>query len=208
MGMLSLLKPSAETIRPFLEEQAKLPFSYTAVGATAETPPARFTVDHVRIKLGEGEPVFRSAIAALRRWEQLRLGWAEAWPSDTPIESGEVFAIMGRVLGLWWLNSCRIVYVVDETEPTREVRLRLRNLARPHRKRRGAVIRAFILDVRAEKSSLRHWLTFAHFYRFTGGTELQPQPDGRLFAITLPGSRRSACTQPHPIIFPKRGWPG
>ena len=65
--MLSLRKPSAESIRPFLEAQAKLPFSYSAVGATAETPPAGFAVDHTRIKLGEGEAVFRSAIVALRR---------------------------------------------------------------------------------------------------------------------------------------------
>ena len=24
---------------------------------------------------------------------------------------------MGRAIGLWWLNSCRIVYVVDESGP-------------------------------------------------------------------------------------------
>lgn len=115
--MLSLRKPSVEAIRPFLAAQAKLPFTYSAVGATAETPPAGFVVDHTRIKLGEGEPVFRSAIAAMRRWEQFRLGWVEAWSPDTPIQSGEVVAVMGRAIGLWWLNPCRIVYVVDESGP-------------------------------------------------------------------------------------------
>ena len=24
---------------------------------------------------------------------------------------------MGRALGLWWLNSCRVIYVVDESGP-------------------------------------------------------------------------------------------
>ena len=115
--MLSLRKPSAESIRRFLAEQAKLPFTYSAVGATATTPPAGYVVDHTRIKLGEGEPVFRSAIAALQRWEQFRLGWVEAWSPDTPIQSGEVVAVMGRAIGLWWLNACRIVYVVDESGP-------------------------------------------------------------------------------------------
>jgi len=115
--MLSLRKPSVEAIRPFLAAQAKLPFTYSAVGATAETPPAGFVVDHTRIMLGEGEPVFHSAIAAMRRWEQFRLGWVEAWSPDTPIQSGEVVAVMGRAIGLWWLNSCRIVYVVDESGP-------------------------------------------------------------------------------------------
>jgi uncharacterized protein (UPF0548 family) len=28
-------------------------------------------------------------------------------------------AIIARNLGLWWLNACRIVYVVDEGEPIR-----------------------------------------------------------------------------------------
>src|ERR1019366_10043425 len=107
----------AETIRPFLKAQAKLPFTYSAVGATAGTPPTGYVVDHTRIKLGEGEPVFQLAIAALRQWEQFRLGWVEAWSPDTSLQSGEVVAVMGRAIGLWWLNACRIVYVVDENEP-------------------------------------------------------------------------------------------
>jgi uncharacterized protein (UPF0548 family) len=115
--MLSLRKPCAESIRPFLAAQAKLPFTYSAVGATAETPPAGFVVDHTRINLGEGEAAFRSATAALQRWEQFRLGWVEAWSPETPIQGGEVVAVIGRAIGLWWLNSCRIVYVVDESGP-------------------------------------------------------------------------------------------
>ena len=115
--MLSLRKPTTEAIRPFLEAQAKLSFTYSAVGATATTPPAGHAVDRTRIKLGEGETVFHAARAALQRWEQFRLGWVEAWSPDTPIQSGEVVAVMGRAIGLWWLNACRIVYVVDESGP-------------------------------------------------------------------------------------------
>lgn len=76
--MLSLQKPSAEAIRHFLDQQAKLELTYQAVGATATTPPAGFAVDHTRIILGEGERVFQTATAALRRWEQFNLGWLEA----------------------------------------------------------------------------------------------------------------------------------
>ncbi len=115
--MLSLRKPSAESIRRFLTEQAVLDFSYSSVGATATIPPAGFDVDHTRIKLGEGEPVFHSARAALQRWEQFRLGWVEAWSPNTAIEAGEIVAVMGHVIGLWWLNSCRIIYVVDDPGP-------------------------------------------------------------------------------------------
>jgi uncharacterized protein (UPF0548 family) len=115
--MLSLRKPSAVSIRRFLATQAKLPFSYPAVGATADTAPAGYVVDRTRVKLGDGESVFQSAKAALRRWEQFRLGWVAAWPPETPIQSGEVVAVLGRAAGLWWLNSCRIVYVVDQSGP-------------------------------------------------------------------------------------------
>ena len=115
--MLSLRKPSVDALRRFIAAQAKLPYTYEAVGATAETPPVGYVVDRTRKKLGEGEAVFRSAIAALRRWEQFRLGWVEAWSPDTPIQPGEVVAVMGRAIGVWWLNACRIVYIVDEAGP-------------------------------------------------------------------------------------------
>jgi uncharacterized protein (UPF0548 family) len=119
--MLSFRKPSADALRRFLAAQAPLPFTYAAVGATVSTPPAGYVVDHTRIKLGVGEPVFRTAIAALRRWEHFRLGWVEPWPPDTPIATGAVVAVLARVLGLWWLNACRIVYVVDEPGPVRRL---------------------------------------------------------------------------------------
>jgi len=111
---LSLRKPSPEVVQRFLASQAKFTFTYSAVGATAKTPPAGFAVDHTRARLGEGQEVFRSASAALRRWEQFRLGWVEPGSPDVPLRPGEVVAIMGKAIGMWWLNACRIVYVVDD----------------------------------------------------------------------------------------------
>jgi uncharacterized protein (UPF0548 family) len=115
--MLSLRKPSAECTRRFLTAQSKLGYSYKAVGATAGEPPAGFVVDHTRVKLGEGGSVFQAARAALQRWGQFDLGWLEAWSPETPIQTGEVVAIVARAIGLWWLNACKIVYVVDESGP-------------------------------------------------------------------------------------------
>lgn len=117
--MVSLQGPSSEKIREFLTSQSKLGFTYLAVGATACLPPAGYVVDHTRIKLGQGEGVFMKAKAALGRWDQFRLRWVEAWPPETPIQTGAVVAVIARNLGLWWLNACRIVYVVDEQEPVR-----------------------------------------------------------------------------------------
>ena len=117
--MLSLRKPSAAQIRAFLETQARLDFTYAAVGATAGTPPPGYVVDHTRIRLGDGERVFLAGRAALGRWEQFRLGWVEAEPPETPIKEGQVVAVLARSLGLWSLNACRLVAVVDEDGPVR-----------------------------------------------------------------------------------------
>ena len=115
--MLSLRKPSAERLREFLAAQSKLDLTYAAVGATAAVPPAGYVVDRTRIQLGEGAGTFAAAKSALRRWEHFRLGWVEAWPPETPIQAGQVVAVVARLFGLWWLNACRIVYVVSEETP-------------------------------------------------------------------------------------------
>jgi uncharacterized protein (UPF0548 family) len=115
--MLSLRKPSAERLREFLAAQSKLDLTYSTVGATAAVAPAGYVVDHTRIKLGEGEKVFAAAKAALERWDHFRLGWVETCPPDIPIKVGKVVAVLARNLGVWWLNACRIVYVVDDDGP-------------------------------------------------------------------------------------------
>lgn len=117
MGMLSLRKPTAETLRQIVKEQTNLPFSYSAVGATALTPPTGYVVDRTRIKLGVGQSVFDSAKVALQRWQQFQLGWVEMWSRDASLEPGQVVVVMGWAMGLWWLNACRIVYTVDESGP-------------------------------------------------------------------------------------------
>jgi uncharacterized protein (UPF0548 family) len=117
--MLSLRKPSAERLRDFLAAQAKLDFSYSAVGATAVVPPAGYVVDRTRIKLGGGASTFAAAKAALGHWEHFRLGWVETWPPEIPIQAGQVVAVIARLFGLWWLNACRVVYVVDEEGPVK-----------------------------------------------------------------------------------------
>ena len=69
-----------------------------------------------RVELGSGESVFQSALGALKRWQQFQLGWVEAWPQNTPIQTDEVVAVLGKAIGSWWINACRIVYVIDQSE--------------------------------------------------------------------------------------------
>ncbi len=109
-----LRKPTPEAIQRFLNHQRELDFTYQGVGATASKPPPGYVVDQTRVNLGKGKEVFAAAKSALEGWQQFRLGWLEAWPANTPLREGEVVAILARSLGLWWLNACRIVYVIDE----------------------------------------------------------------------------------------------
>ena len=115
--MFLLRKPSEETIRRFISSQHELPFSYREVSATrAETAPADFTVDHNRIRLGDGEDTYQRAVTALRSWQQFDLGWVTIVPKNTPVEVGRTVAVQAHTFGFWSLNACRIVYVIDEKE--------------------------------------------------------------------------------------------
>lgn len=112
--MLSLCKPTPERIEVFLKTRRDAPFSYAAIGASLKQPPAGFTVDHNRVALGRGALVFKAACAALTAWEMYPSGWLLLIGRDAPIALGQVVAMMIRVCGVWSLNPCRIVAVVDE----------------------------------------------------------------------------------------------
>ena len=112
--MLSLHKPSDRVIRTFLAAQRELPFSYDQVGASGGELPSGFVLDHHRSRLGEGKELFERAREAIERWKMFELGWVElCWP-EAPLQVGSVVAVLARALGLWTLNACRIVYLVDE----------------------------------------------------------------------------------------------
>jgi uncharacterized protein (UPF0548 family) len=117
--MLFWKRPEIETVRRFLEHQATLDFSYQAVRCTQGQAPPGFVVDHTRIELGRGQATFDAAVAALGHWKQFALGWMETWPADVPLEPGQNVAILARIMGLWWLNACRVVYRVDDEGPIR-----------------------------------------------------------------------------------------
>jgi uncharacterized protein (UPF0548 family) len=117
--MMLVRKPCAQFVDKFLDEQRRLPISFPFVGATAGVPPRGYVVDHTRVLLGAGEQAFESARRALKAWRQFDLGWVEAAPRETPIREREVIAIVAHAMGLWWLNACRIVQVIDEQGPMR-----------------------------------------------------------------------------------------
>lgn len=120
--MFSLTRPTATQIAEFLATQADAPFSYAETGATRGAPPARYTVDHNRVRLGAGADVFHRAAAALRHWRMLSLGWASVHPPEAEIVEGSTVALVARHYGFWSLNACRIVYVIDEADEVNSIR--------------------------------------------------------------------------------------
>jgi uncharacterized protein (UPF0548 family) len=113
----SLRKPAIPAIREFIERQSRLPPTYAEAGTTDGEPPPGYRANGARIRLGHGEPAFAAGRSALRGWEQFPGGWVDVCFPDVPIEPDRVVAVLARGLGVWWLNACRIVSVVDEDGP-------------------------------------------------------------------------------------------
>ena len=126
--MLTCRRPADTSIIRFLEKQAPLEFTYEAVGATrSQQVPDGFIFDHYRTRLGEGDAVFDAARDALRRWAMFDIDWVTILdpssgtstmsPSD-PAEGMTIGLLINLPLA-WWLNACRVVYVIDESQPRR-----------------------------------------------------------------------------------------
>ncbi|PQO32369.1 DUF1990 domain-containing protein [Bremerella cremea] len=116
--MFHFSSPNSDTVERFLARQRDRSFSYCHQGKTASKPPEGFKVDHTRIRLGQGIETFHAAKEALGRWQQFDLGWVAAKPTSTKINEGETICVIGRAAGMYWLNACRIVYVVDDAMNT------------------------------------------------------------------------------------------
>jgi uncharacterized protein (UPF0548 family) len=112
--MLHFSRPSEEAIREFIASQKDQTFSYAPAGATREQPPKGYTVDHNRVQLGQGMDDFLRAKAAIASWKMFEVvGLTLCYP-DTPIATGATVALLASHFGLWSLNACRIVYLVEE----------------------------------------------------------------------------------------------
>lgn len=114
--MLFLSKPRSEFIREFLRAQENQPVSYSQIGASREKPPPGNDIDHHRVQIGAGARSFEKARVALREWEMFNLSWLTLCFPDTPIEVGVTVAILASHAGIWSLNACRIVYLIEENE--------------------------------------------------------------------------------------------
>jgi uncharacterized protein (UPF0548 family) len=113
--MIALKAPTTPELQRFLSQQADAPYSYPEVGALrAGRMPAGYDHDCQQVQLGNGPDAYARACAAVRSWTMFRIGWVRTFPDNLPIEPGRLVAIVARWGGVWMVNACRIVDVVDE----------------------------------------------------------------------------------------------
>lgn len=115
--MIRASRPDEDAIAAMLrDETASL--SYAEVGATADPGAlarlaARYTIDHRRFPLGQGHQTFERARAALFAWRGFDIPWLTLHGRDRPVHFGQNVATETRVLGLWFVNPCRVVHLED-----------------------------------------------------------------------------------------------
>lgn len=111
--MFFLYRPSDTTLHQTIQSQVDQPFTYIEVGASQGQLPSGYVIDHNRVLLGHGADTYRAAKQAFLTGRMLTLDWLEPdWP--TTIAEDQMVSTLAHVLGIWVLNVCRVVYVIDE----------------------------------------------------------------------------------------------
>ncbi|KAI8471612.1 MAG: hypothetical protein J3K34DRAFT_520428 [Monoraphidium minutum] len=117
---LRLLKPSPSEI----EELVATSFSGRAVnhpdaGASASAPdlPADvmgrgYMITTNRRKIGEGQKVYDAAVAAIKAWEQVQLGWN--FTTKPPVKEGAKLCSATQTVVPWSVLPAQVVYSGDE----------------------------------------------------------------------------------------------
>lgn len=108
-------KPIGREIRAYISARKDEPFSYSPAGITRDSSAPGFNVDRNRARLGSGRQCFEAAKEAIRKWKMFDIGWVNLCWTDTPIETGAAVAVVVKHLGFWSINTCRIVYTVEES---------------------------------------------------------------------------------------------
>jgi uncharacterized protein (UPF0548 family) len=114
--MVYLNIPSIQQTKAFLLAQGQLDITYSPLNGTAlSTKIDGYDNDFQRVMIGNGQQVFESAKQNIRDWRMFPSHWTKILPEQAPIVVGETVAMYARFGGLWWRNSCRIIYVIDES---------------------------------------------------------------------------------------------
>lgn len=114
---LSRKVPDPDFLSRHLQALREAPFSYASeyVGATSRpAAPPGYDHDFNQAQLGHGVACLEAAKAGIKAWAMFPDSWTRLYPWPASIEEGMVVLVLFRLFGLWWINSCRIVYTFEE----------------------------------------------------------------------------------------------
>lgn len=114
--MVCLHLPGDAALRQKLTEWQSVPLStpaFLSSGAGASPRRSGFIEDEHVVVLGHGDAVYDLACRALDAWRMFP-AWARVAREAVPMQhKGQVVAMVVRILGLWWINPCRVVTRCD-----------------------------------------------------------------------------------------------
>lgn len=112
---ISLSFPKPATITSFLKGQASQPFTYKDVGASRTDIKIKgFDNDHTSMIIGQGEPTWEKAKEVLNNWNHFPFKWTKIEPAEEGIFVGNNVSVLFKLFGIWFINSARIVYIIEE----------------------------------------------------------------------------------------------
>lgn len=114
LGSIRLTEPTRDQVLAAMQAGTVAPFTYLQLGGTRDGAPKGWRTDHLTRVVGRGDDDWLRAVEALRSWSQFDLGWVRPHDRTVPIVPGATFAFVSKQVGVYSLNVCRIVYVIDE----------------------------------------------------------------------------------------------
>lgn len=114
--LFRLGEPGPAEMRAYADLHGKAELTYADIGSTRTDLPLGWDHDEVKGEIGRGADAALRAEAGLRRWAMFDLDWIRPVSHETPLVEGEIVAYTARIFGLWVINVCRIVYVIEEDD--------------------------------------------------------------------------------------------
>lgn len=112
---LTLFPPSEKHLSKWLKARKidKLSYPFPEITKHDNTFPG-YDHDKNQVYLGQGEKVYQSACKALSEWKMFPAEWTQIYAPFEGFPRGEEVAVLFKMFGFRWWNSCRIVYNFDE----------------------------------------------------------------------------------------------
>jgi uncharacterized protein (UPF0548 family) len=111
---VSIQFPNEPVLAKWLSHRKTDAYSYPEQQATQqEVFPNGYDHDRNKCLLGKGEATFKKAKQAIDQWVMFPAPWTKIYP-NTPAQLDEEVVVLFHLFGVWWFNSSRIVYTIDE----------------------------------------------------------------------------------------------